>query len=252
MAKRLRKFIHKYKAIAIVCGIFGGIALISSGSAAWVLSLKAIKDGRGNVNIGVVNDTKVNFSDVEFVGKDTDPDYNRISFDADKNDVSGRIRYDGSNGEHLSVTIKGVINSYRYVTSLSYTLSIPESVKNAISEEYILVDTGETYSEALDPTINPQRFSASTIKDEEGNDTGSASFFVTLGFKWGKKFGYMNPSLYYDQEEMIKEYPNLSDVTSEINEFRRIMYGYSKGESVPTNPKDLEFTVTLTASTALG
>lgn len=252
MAKRLRKFIHKYKAIAIVLGIFGGVALISSGSAAWVLSLKAIKDGRGNVNIGVINDTKVSFSDVEFVGKGSDPDYNRISFDADKDDDSGRIRYDGSNGEHLSVSIKGVVNSYRYVTSLSYDLTIPESVKDAIAKGYIMVNTGDTYSEALDPTLHPQRFIATKIKDKYGNDTGDASFLVTVGFNWGVKFGYINPSLYYDQEEMVKKYPELSTVTEEINEFRRVMYGYSEGETVPENPRDIEFTVTLMADTSLG
>ncbi len=247
---RLGRFIKNHKAAFIAFLAIGSVALASSGSAMWLLALRAMQEAKGNVNIGTVSDAKVSFSDVSFLKEsEDDRDYNRISFDAAKDDDEGRVRYDGNNGEHLSVTITGKLNAYHYVKSCTYKLSVPECIKEGINKQYIALDTGNgRYEEAKDYIAKPQPFSFSPIKDESGNDTGAASFSVTVGFIWGEYFKGLNPSVYYDNDEYTGN-KTIDEITSEFNEFRRIMYGYPEGSYVPDNPDDIVFTVTLTALT---
>ena len=249
---RLSSFIKHHKAAFISFVAISSIAMLSSGSAMWMLALKAIGEKTGNVNVGVVTDAKVSFSDVSFLKEsDEDKDYNRISFDAAVDDDEGRVRYDGNNGEHLSVSLTGKVNAYRFVTKCTYLLSVPESVLKAIDIGYIALDTGNgKYEEAKDYIANAQPFSLTPILDESsGEDTGIASFSIDIGFIWGEYFEGMNPSVYYDDETYTKD-KTIEEIASEFNEFRRVMYGYNEGEIVPNNVKDLEFTVTLTALTS--
>ncbi len=248
---RLGRFIKNHKAACIAFLGIMSVALASSGSAMWLMALKAMQEATGNVNIGVLSDAKVSFSDVGFLKEsDDDKDYNRISFDAAKDDDEGRVRYDGNNGEHLSVTITGKLNSYRFVKQCTYQLGVPDCILEAISKKYIALNTGgDKYEPALDYISSPQPFAYSPIKSDDGSSTGAASFSVSVGFIWGEYFKGLNPSIYYDTDEYTKD-KTIDEITSEFNEFRRVMYGYEEGSSVPENPQDIVFNVTLTALTS--
>ncbi len=240
----LSRFIKQHKAAFFSFVAITSVALVSSGSAMWMLTLKAMGEKTGNVYVGVVTDAKVVFSDVEFTDK-----CNRISFDAAVDDSEGRVRYDGSNGEHLTVTLTGKLNAYNFVKYCTYQLTVPESIQKAIDIGYIALNTGgDKYDSNLDYIKSPQEFTLTGIKNEDGTDSGIASFSVTVGFIWGEYFKGLNPSIYYDSN--LVESKTIEQITSEFNQFRRTMYGYADGETVPNNVNDLQFTVTLTALTS--
>lgn len=239
----LSRFIKQHKAAFFSFVAITSVALVSSGSAMWMLTLKAMGEKTGNVYIGVVTDAKVVFSDVAF-----QDGCDRISFDAAPDDSEGRVRYDGSNGEHLTVTLTGKLNSYTFVNYCTYQLSVPESIQTAIDKGYIALNTGDNkYDSNLDYIKNPREFTLTPILNE-GVDTGIASFSVTVGFIWGEYFKGLNPSIYYDSNLVSSK--TIEQITSEFNEFRRIMYGYPEDTAVPNNVDDLQFTVTLTALTS--
>lgn len=202
MKKYTRRHYNK-KLLALGLSAFMGIGLISTGFAAWVMSKDEQVESNGNVNVAIMKDSSINIklwalnpdgsirkegdNNVE-LGKDGDNKYiltDTFNFDADKNDKTGRMRYEGdaNGGEDLTVTIKGVIEETGIPYALKAELVLPESIQNAVNQGYLKLSTA---TEEL-------------LADDDGIDIAEdGSFTVVIQLAWGDKFQGVNPSVYYD------------------------------------------------------
>ena len=251
MLKKKRYKIHHYRNNWVIFSlIFVSVGLMTSGLAAFVVSQTKKSQQQGKVDIGVVNDINVHFSDLKFVrGKDELLDTDNITFDADPNDKDGRIQHDGVGSENLTFTLEGKVGPTQYINACTYQLIIPQSVKDAIDAGYVQVyrPNNAKYEASKDYTLSPQPINYAQT-------SGDASFSLTVGFNWGVFFNYDNPSLYYD-DKSEKGGASISDaeVINQRKQFRKVMY-YGKdytGEVDSANLPELKFTISLMAKTAL-
>lgn len=242
--------------------LFLSASLLTTGLASFVVAQTKKNNQQGEVKVGVVNDTHVHFSNLEFVSDLTGPDgatyKNLITFDADANDNSGRVQHDtGFGREHRKVTLTGKVGPMTYINTCTYQLSIPQSVQDAIDIGYIELarSDGGKYDASKDYILAPQDIQTSKPSEEDAKKD-EAAFSITCGFNWGKYFNNVNPCFYYD-DKSDDGGGNKSDdeVVKEMNEFRRIRYyGKNSDTQLPTDSSSLpklEFKITLTAKTSL-
>ena len=238
MKKFTRKFYNK-KLVALGLSAFMGIGLISTGFAAWVMSKDANTTPSGNVNVAVITDSSAQIVLTGDVTGDVNSGWtlnDAFSFDAPTNDNQGRIRFGGAGkGEDLEVTITGQLTGNEGVDYdlIAQLVEYPQAIKDAIQQEYL-----EWYSEDTNYTT-----AKPLSMDAQGN------FSMTIRFKWGAKFGWMNPSKYYDEHEDGKKI--LDDVmNAELQAFHKVI---SAGLTAKQGDETIEnysgvFKVTLTAT----
>lgn len=209
MAKLTR---NSYKRKVILFGVilFVSIALISTGFAAWVMSTNAREETPGNVTVGQVTDSKLTITNLTL-------DKTSFEFEPLSTDTSGRVRYDGEKSESLSITVTGTVQPTQYLGELKVYLVVPESVKKAADEGYIVLPECATVNEStggLEITLS---------ETEKNNGTYALSFKIEI--KWGTKFGTVNPGTYYDE---VEEGIAVSDATVKktLEDFRAVLYGY--------------------------
>lgn len=259
MYKKYRNHKIHHKNWVIFTLVFVTTSLLTSGLATFVVAQTKKHEDQGQVNIGVVNDTHVHFSNLEFAydaKKENDVLFkDRISFDADPKDNSGRVQHDSDKlgREHRTVTLTGKVGPMTYINSCTYQFTIPQHVQDAIDRNYIELarPDGEKYDASKDYILAPR-----DIVTSKPDSNDEATFSVTCGFNWGSFFNYKNPCHYYD-DYGDKDGGNKSDeqVVKERTEFRRVRY-YGKdykGEVATDRSKlpELKFTITLTAKTRL-
>lgn len=204
MAKYTRNS-YKRKIIMFGVMIFISIALISTGFAAWVLSTQTSNSSDGNVTVGVVENKsfEIEFTEItDQYGNDlttTDSEGKKIadtskmlySFEPKKEDNTGRVRWDGTNCENLSITFKGTVTNYQYLGSFNIKMTMSSKVK-------ALVENSANYINApACATDSGVEFKTGLVASEDGK----ATFEYTISFTWGTAFGNMNPSEYYDSDE---------------------------------------------------
>ena len=166
MAKLTRKS-YKRKKIAFAAVILGGVALVSSGFAAWVLSNTKDTQGNGKVNVGEIVDSSLTMK-VEYKIKGANGGYTEIGknkiggnycFDAAKEDTTGRIKYLKGDGEQLSILYKVTIESKENVFSgLKVTFEHNDNIDQAVENGFIVASirvNNTTYSYF---TINGKTF----------------------------------------------------------------------------------------------
>ena len=262
MKKYTRRHYNK-KLLALGLSAFMGIGLISTGFAAWVMSKDEQVESNGNVNVAIMKDSSINIklwalnpdgsirkegdNNVE-LGKDGDNKYiltDTFNFDADKNDKTGRMRYEGdaNGGEDLTVTIKGVIEETGIPYKLKAELVLPATIQDAINQGYLKLSTATEELLANDDGID--------IADD-------GSFTVVIQLAWGDKFQGDNPSVYYDNvyPESTTENPLGKDVDNttmqkQMLKFWGILTGetITKIEDIPTDYSfDGQFTIKLIAT----
>lgn len=211
MAKLTRKS-YKRKKIAFAAVILGGVALVSSGFAAWVLSSNAKDNTAGSVTVGAVE--KGNLK-LEITSDQGDVKNGHFDFDTLESDKSGRVRVkEGQTTfENLSIAytikIKSPIDNFK---DLQYTMSATKSAVNYdmkdVSEgeetKYISLPNcfGSTITvEGSNNTLFKKEPINLTEKDDKENNVTYAyqwTTTVTVAFQWGATFGGYNPGLYYD------------------------------------------------------
>ena len=242
MKKYTRRHYNK-KLLALGLSAFMGIGLISTGFAAWVMSKDEQVESNGNVNVAIMKDSSINIklwalnsdgsikkdgdNNVE-LGKDTDNKYiltDTFNFDADINDKTGRLRYEGdaTGGEDLIVTIKGSIEETGIPYALKAELVLPESIQNAINQGYLKL------SPATEELLKPN-----TRIDVEAD----GSFTVVIELAWGDKFQGDNPSIYYDEvyPESTTENPLGQDIDNTTMQEEMTAFWYClTGEDATSN-----------------
>ena len=229
MAKITRKS-YRRKRVVLGAVLLGGVALVSTGFAAWVLSANANETISSNVKVGVISDNEMTIS------LDHESFDQTISFNAPSTDTTGRIRYgsDEIGAENLTITVSGEITNATYLNRLTIKMDKITSITAGIEANYIaLVNADDWYgNEFTIPTTG------------EGS---TKSFSYELGFKWGTAFGGVNPSIYYDEDG--KEVTD-TNMKSQLAAFKRTICGLDASTSddiALAHSPNFTYNVTLTA-----
>ena len=198
--------------------LFGAIALVSTGFAAWVLSASAQNQQQGNIKVGEVSDKSMAFQNVKIYGMNDageeieTPNY---SFNPRFLDNSGRVRF-GSNegsdeGERLSLTIRGEIAEAQNLGSLKVSFdSIPADLQTAVTAGYIVLPA--CAEAAQDVTANIP----------EGSGSKVATFEYEIAFEWGDAFDGENPGDYYEIDH-AGENVDIADVKQTLEEMHDLL-----------------------------
>lgn len=239
MAKLTRRS-YKRKKVAFAAVILGGVALVSSGFAAWILTGNANQGNSGGVNVGTIqNDTlkmKVYCADGTgnkkgdaITDKANTGDY--FSFDADEKDTK-QITTEGlQKGETHPDRIYHGSRDSEHPEKLSNTYVIEVTSKtDSLGSFNITMDTGDKSFESVVKAkfiTLPDCFKSSGVvvspDDGSGNWPSSASglsndkclisktgdekdgftwtFTYTISFKWGDRFNGKNPCYFFDSDD---------------------------------------------------
>lgn len=263
-SRKITRNSYKRKVVLFGVLVFLSIALISTGFASWVMSQGAKQESNGNVSVGVVADSNLKFEKFElstdvwnfYENTETyDPEdgewkyepktvaLNEYSFNFEPvaTDDTGRVRVDGKNVEAMHLIINAIISPEEFIDTVSISLTIPEGIKNAADAGYIELPEcavldgqeaiinikvgGETANGSLKSELN-----------DLGEATGRAELTYRIEFKWGSKFGGMNPSLYFDTDVNGMEVSD-DDAKKDLETFRAMCYGYSYDEFIALKAK---------------
>ncbi len=176
MAKLTR---NSYKRKIILFGVivFMSIALISTGFAAWVMSQEKKQSTSGNVTVGAVTEGNIEITLDELTVKD-------FKFEPKESDTTGRVRNDGTNFESLTVTVTGTIKNTQFLKEATIKMNVKDAVKQAETAGYIILPECAN-SEVVLTTLTK-------------SGTNEKKFSYEITFRWGSKFGNVNPGEYYD------------------------------------------------------
>jgi len=181
MAKLTRKS-YKRKKITFAAVLLAGIALVSTGFAAWVLSSQVAKDAAGNVTVGAVSKTNLELTVSPTEGAN-------FSFEPVKDDTSGRVRWDGTNYENLSIEFSLTLTSTADVLKdVTVSMTQNDKIDAAVDAHYIVAPA--CYDAPVE--IAAAAFAKDTSEGYKWTTT------YTVSFAWGTTFGGVNPSEYYD------------------------------------------------------
>ena len=255
MAKLTKK---SYQRKAMVMGgiVFASCALFATGFAAFVVSSGASHGIGGKVNVGTISDKSITFTDVELSAPN-------FSFDAKKDDNSGRVRWDGTNSENLKTTVTGKFSPSDYVNEFTVELRLgtwSDSSKDvavnddaearidaAIAAKYIVAPA--CYKHPVKLSFSDEDANAKITVAPEGG-VNVASFTYKIAFQWGEHFKGMNPSEFYDQTGIASSYPDEGEGSyrNDLNKFYKTMIGVDSGST--QTPLEMNFCVKLVASTS--
>lgn len=232
MAKLTRKS-YKRKKVAFAAVIFGGVALVSSGFAAWVISAGKDSNGTGSVTVGQVVEANLGMKiewkvtgadDTTYTAiADEGPEANKnnagnYSFNCSRSVTSGRFRYgtgsdvtDGSDADQcLSLTFRvTVTSSLENFGSLNVTFANNEKIDAAVTAKYISAPEGFYASKGAEAGTQGKNFFSTNVGGEDtiftkkGNGEGASKYQwvssgIEVAFKWGTAFGGTSPEEYYN------------------------------------------------------
>ena len=159
--------------------MFTGIASVSTGFAAWVMSKNVAQNQEGAISVGTITDGSIEIKNLAF--KDNNKNF---LFEPAKNDIAGDIKWDGTVSESLSVTITGTVTPKQYLQELTIKMNtLPTGIQAAINKKYLTAPTCYSNDTQIEVT-------ASGEKD--------ATFSYTISFGWGDEFEKQNPSVNLD------------------------------------------------------
>lgn len=238
MARLTRKSFKRKRILLGLC-MFLSIVLISTGFAAWVISTDANASTDGNVNVGTITEANMEFvldlpSDLE------------INFEPKEGDEDGRVTA-GADGkfEKLSFTIKGKVTNADYLKSVTVEFTVPKTVVDAANEKYIVLPEGFSENKTNDDGSITYSATIATTFDDSTSEATLTDFIVE--FKWGEKFGGVNPGVYYDEIEAGKAVSD-SDLTDTLAAFYKLVYGATDAATGTANGSAPEFTLKLKAT----
>ena len=187
--RKLTRRSYNRKLIVFGLAIFLAFGMISTGFAAWLISSAATKDADAPVEV----DTIVDKSFVLTIDQLTDNGWNgdKISFDAVKDDTTGRVKHqpeaDGDLGEQLELTLSGKVTnivslgaqpSSNNANMLKIEVALPDTLKAAIAAGYLTIQytVGDNGSDTDIP--NDNTIWVKPVASENGEGT----FSITLKF----------------------------------------------------------------------
>lgn len=228
MAKLTRKH-YKRKKIAFAAVILGGVALVSSGFAAWVLSANATEKATGGVTVGEVKDASLemtitrqeyNFDTSKWDSKPDDLNGAKFCFEPKKDDTQGktvdgqdqnRVFNDGQNYEQLEVRYVVVVSSTNEKAFKQLNVKMEETTtdkkidtaintKNWVTAPKCYAADGVTIA-STDTTAGDE---VNKVKTSSSTDTKGTKYTWTIifsdSFGWGIAFNKLNPGNYFDED----------------------------------------------------
>lgn len=252
MAKLTRKS-YKRKKIAFAAVILGGVALVSSGFAAWVLSANAEKESTGVTTVGTVKDNSlamnIKLQYLVYSGKEDnitetwtnqDPASGEeiakgtFDFDPTYKDVrkpGQRVYNDGELFERLTlryvVTVSSKTNNSFDKLNVKMVETSGEKVKKAVEKNYVIApecfaDAGVTISAdaTSEPKFEKDDKTVTGATEEDIIYTWTINYDVS--FKWGSFFSKteagegINPGDYFDSPEGLDKYKVLGTVDDRL------------------------------------
>lgn len=234
MAKLTRKS-YKRKKIAFAAVILGGVALVSSGFAAWVLSANATGETTGGVTVGEVKDASLemtitrqeyNFGTSKWDNKPDDLNGAKFCFEPKKDDVQGtpasgqsqnRVFNDGKNFEQMGIRYVVAISSMNEHAFKQLNVKMEETTKptankidTAINEKK-WVTAPKCYADGgvtIESTVTTTTEEVNKVQASSSDVTGGKKYTWTIifsdSFGWGTAFNNTNPGNYFDENETGK------------------------------------------------
>lgn len=233
MAKLTRKS-YKRKKIAFAAVILGGVALVSSGFAAWVLSANATGDATGGVTVGEVKDASLGMTitrqsyDFKNYQWKNETVLNGATFcfepkESDKQGViaSGQsqnhVFNDGENFEQLEIRYAVVVSSTNKSAFKELKVQMTETTKpdskipTALNNNWVTAPQcysadGVTISSKTktenDEEVNKFKYS----ENAAGKETKYTwTIIFSDKFSWSTAFGNDNPGNYFDENDAGKK-----------------------------------------------
>lgn len=227
MAKLTRKS-YKRKKIAFAAVILGGVALVSSGFAAWVLSANATGDATGGVTVGEVKDASLEMTvtrqsynfDTSKWGDEKELNGAKFCFEPKKDDTQGktvegqdqnRVFNDGQNYEQLEVRYVVVVsstnkNAFKQLNVKMEETTTPKKIGTAIDEKN-WVTAPNCYAAdgfTIESTNTTAADEVNKVKTSSSTDTNGTKYTWTIifsdSFGWGTAFNKLNPGNYFDED----------------------------------------------------
>lgn len=253
--RKLTRRSYNRKLIVFGLAIFLAFGMISTGFAAWLISSAATKDADAPVEVDKIVDEsfELTINQLDDAGK-WKAEAGKISFDAKKEDTTGRVQFqangDNDAGEQLELTLSGKVTNVAALGKqpngnnegvLKIEITLPDSLKNAITEKYL------TVSYTVGATGSVTTLTSNTLWVKPDASTGE--FSITLKFGWGEKFNGKNPCEYYDLDETGKAITDAA-MKEQLAAFRAILVEATEGEDALAKPYSgtIKFTVTAAAS----
>lgn len=247
--KHLTKKAYSRKALTIGVAVFSVITLTATGLAAFILSSSAEKGATGGIDVGGVAEKNVN---IEISGMKSDNsgqllDSYKFSFNPKSNDSTGRVRYDGANGEQLSNIITGTIDPAEVVSKVTVRLDVVDNdgnvdttansrFKAAAGQDYITLP--KCFGDGVEVTTGEGDYSYTTSDNK-------MNFKLNIAFGWGAAFNKLNPGNYYDDDPVGKAKSD-AQMKEEMAAFTKAL----TGSNDPKADTTLNYKITIKADTA--
>ena len=233
--KKLTRRAYNRKIMMFGAAIFMSVAMISTGFASWVVS--SVKNAEANnvpVKVAIVSDKSLNVTLDDYVDNNwtgdvwtfdaaTEDDNTRQSVTGKGAEARDDVRYDaadGLGGEKLTLPIKGKVDHAEYVSTLTVTVTLPESLATAINSGYLALPTN--LSLTSDNKI------VQDVSTQVTGKTGEQAFDASITLAWGNKFGGVNPCYYYDTLAVAE---SIENIVAGIEAFTKTTLGVSEGVS---------------------
>lgn len=240
--------------------MFLAVSLISTGFAAWIMSTGSSTNTDGNLNVGTITDSSLEFTDIVFAENAN----KNILFAPKAGDTTGDVKWDSETevSENLSITFSTTLAPVEYVKDLTLKIVIPQTVIDAATAGYIKLPSCYVLNEDDQPTalvyiikdgvaqedksttnadgvFDGIAFKAEQVSLGEGAEYSKVfNISVTIEFAWGEKFFNGNPSETLDSTNLDSDG---EDLTYEkkfklLTDFKRTLYGFaSEGEGALTD-----------------
>ncbi len=209
--KKFTRRAYNRKLIMFAVSIFMAVGMISTGFSAWVMSVNSEVQHDAPVEVGIVTDASmvVTVDQWKKQGQDEAASWDTaeiLSFDAVdgatevESGVLGRIRADSDSEQKLTMLISGKVTNADVLETLTLTIQLPQSLRDAVAKKYIKVKgVADSIAQAGTLTILYDKSeSTNNLNYDYDTETKEGTFSYTLEFEWGEFFGGKNPAEFYD------------------------------------------------------
>lgn len=189
--RKLTRRSYNRKLLVFGASMFMAVAMMSTGFAAWVMSSVTNADVDAPVKVGTVTDASMEITVDQWV--DDAWTGETLTFDAPEGDLGRVYAGEGSVGDNLSLEITGKVTNAQALGTLTISITLPTSLKNAIAAGYLKV-----VSEGYDASTGVITYEANGDSLQYVDETTTKTFSYTLELAWGDFFGGVNPAVFYD------------------------------------------------------
>lgn len=190
------------KRIALrVLAAFICTATITTGATFCLVAADSGKSSDGNVVIEYITGGTLRIDGLTLNGKGVSggtAEGADIVFDSVAGDNEGRVRWSGTGGENLTISVSGTVLNASSLDGLYFSVGLPQSVITAAESEYVDIDAYYDFEEGCSRKIEVEFDPSDIVTGSDGISRLEFSFDITFG--WGECFRGDNPSIYYDTE----------------------------------------------------